>query len=60
MTTGTKGIGSHKHGTSGRAPKSPRLRHAMKLDAERSEIKDTHRIKDPQTSIKDLFGKLRK
>lgn len=29
------GMGSHKHGVSGRSPKSPKLRLAMRLDAER-------------------------
>ncbi|MGI9277250.1 MAG: hypothetical protein ACR2PT_20695 [Endozoicomonas sp.] len=33
--TGRGGMGSHKHGVSGRSQKSPRLRHHMKLEAER-------------------------
>ncbi len=30
------GLGSHKHGVSGKSQKSPRLRFLMRLDAERS------------------------
>ena len=33
------GMGSHKHGTSGRAPKSPKLRLAVRMEAERDERK---------------------
>lgn len=33
------GMGSRKHGKGGIAPKSPRLRHQMKLDAEQNERK---------------------
>ncbi len=36
---GRGGMGSRKHGKSGVAPKSPRLRHQMKLEAERNERK---------------------
>jgi hypothetical protein len=39
MQQGRGGMGSHKHGVSGRAPKSPKLRHRMKLDAERQDRK---------------------
>ena len=37
MQQGRGGIGSRKHGVSGRAPQSPRLRLANKLAAERGE-----------------------
>jgi hypothetical protein len=37
MQQGRGGIGSHKHGVSGRASQSPRLRLAKKLAAERGE-----------------------
>jgi hypothetical protein len=46
-----RGMGNHKHGTSGRAPKSPRLRHAIKLDAERNERKQRSLF----GSVKDVF-----
>jgi hypothetical protein len=46
-------MGNHKHGTSGRAPKSPRLRHAIKLDAERNERKAKKPL--PYGSVKDVF-----
>lgn len=48
------GMGSHKHGVSGRTPKSPRVRMHMKLQAERAE-----QPKKPQPemceSVQDLF-----
>ena len=37
MQKGRGGMGNHKHAVSGKAPKSPRLRHRMKMDAERDE-----------------------
>jgi hypothetical protein len=37
MQQGRGGMGSHKHGTSGHATQSPRLRLAKKLAAERGE-----------------------
>jgi len=52
---GTKGFGMHKHGTSGRTGKSPKLRHAMKREAEQNERKDRSRIKDPKRTMKELF-----
>jgi hypothetical protein len=53
MVKGRGGMGNHKHGTSGRAPKSPRLRHAIKLDAERNERKAKKPL--PYGSVKDVF-----
>lgn len=50
-----KGIGMGKHRKSGVSGKSPKFRHQAKLDAERNEKKDTSRIKEPKTSVKDLF-----
>lgn len=32
---GRAGMGSRKHGRSGKAPKSPRLRHRMQIEANR-------------------------
>jgi hypothetical protein len=37
MQQGRGGMGSHKHGVSGHATQSPRLRLSKKLDAERGE-----------------------
>ena len=54
-TGGSKGMGMHKHGTSGRATKSPRARFHERLEAERSEIKDRSRIKEPKASVGELF-----
>lgn len=39
MQRGRGGMGPHKHGTSGHAPKSPRMRMHEKLEAERNERK---------------------
>lgn len=39
MTSGTGGMGMGKHRTSGKSPKSPKLRHALKRQAEMNEIK---------------------
>jgi len=55
MQKGKSGVGSHKHGVSGRAGKSPKLRHTLKREAERNSIKDRSRIRDPKDTIKELF-----
>jgi hypothetical protein len=60
MTTGHKGTGSHKHGTSGRAPKGPRFKHQSKLESkqeeeERKKIVDRRSVGLVNRSIKDLF-----
>lgn len=57
MICGRGGMGSHKHGISGHSPKSPKLRHNIKLEAERSEVKDRSRIKDPKASVSELFNR---
>lgn len=54
---GRGGMGSRKHGKSGFCPKSPKLRHAMKREAEKAEIKATGRIKDPKQSVAELFSR---
>jgi hypothetical protein len=55
---GRGGLGSHKHGVSGIALKSPRERFHMRMDAERNNIKAR-----PSTciysSIEELFKKPR-
>ena len=55
MDQGRSGMGSHKHGTSGRSPKSPRLKHAMKREAESQVRVDRTRIIDPKSSVEELF-----
>jgi hypothetical protein len=58
MVGGFKGIGMRKHARSGSHrgnTKRPKFRHTQRLEAERNEIKDRSRIRDPKTSIKDLF-----
>lgn len=49
------GMGSKKHGTSGHATKSPRLRFALKLAAERDERKDRSKIKQPFNSLREML-----
>jgi hypothetical protein len=54
-------MGSHKHGTSGHATKSPRARFLEKMEVERtSDRKDKSRIKDPKEKVSDLFSEKRR
>ena len=47
-------MGSKKHGQSGVAPKSPRLRLALKMEAEKNEKKaPKHEMVD---TVKELFN----
>jgi hypothetical protein len=55
MKSGRGGMGSHKHGVSGNAGKSPRFRHLAKLEAERCEVKAKGKIIDPANSVGELF-----
>jgi hypothetical protein len=58
MQQGRGGIGSRKHGISGHATKSPRLRLLQKLAAERGELGGgpARRPKDPAfASVRDLL-----
>ena len=66
MQQGRGGMGSHKHGTSGRATQSPRFRLGKKLAAERGEY-DTQPRRRPLRpsfdSVRDAFdteGKARR
>jgi len=52
---GRGGMGSHKHGVSGRPGKSPRLRHAMKRMAEADERKAQPSIRNPKNSVRELL-----
>ncbi len=55
MVQGRNGMGSHKHGVSGRSGKSPAMRHHLKREAEKNERKDRTRIIDPKSSVQELF-----
>jgi hypothetical protein len=59
MQQGRGGMGSHKHGVSGRATQSPRLRLAKKLAAERGEY-DTRSRRSPLrptfANVRDAFA----
>lgn len=45
----------HKHYVAGHASKSPRFRHALKREAEANERKDRSRLREPKSSVKELF-----
>jgi hypothetical protein len=55
MQIGRGGMGNAKHRKSGHATKSPKLRHAQKREAERDVRSDRSRIKDPKSTISELF-----
>ena len=55
MQQGRGGMGSHKHGVSGHASQSPRLRLAKKLAAERGEY-ETGSSRRP---LRPFFGSVR-
>jgi hypothetical protein len=63
MQQGRGGMGSHKHGVSGHASQSPRLRLAKKLAAERGEY-ETRMSRRPLRpvfdSVRDAFDSGRK
>jgi hypothetical protein len=59
MQEGSKGMGSKKHAQSGHPTQSPKFRFMKKLEAEKNEIKDRSRIKDPKSSVQELFKKPR-
>ena len=40
METGKRGMGSHKHGISGHAPKSPRFKFHRQLEANKEKQKE--------------------
>ena len=50
------GMGNTKHGKSGKPTKSPRMRFLEKLEAEKNIRIDNSRIKNPKSTIKELFG----
>jgi hypothetical protein len=59
MQQGRGGIGSHKHGVSGHATQSPRLRLANKLAAERGEYDSGTRRRPLHpifASVRDAFA----
>lgn len=55
MLHGKGHMGMSKHRTAGHTTKSPKLRHAMKMIAERDVRKDRKGIRDPKSSVKELF-----
>lgn len=57
MIQGRGGMGSTKHGKSGHATKSPRLRFKMKMEAEKNERKSKSGIIDPKQSVSELLNK---
>jgi hypothetical protein len=63
MQQGRGGIGSRKHGISGHASQSPRLRLAKKLAAERGEYETRSARRSLRPSfdnVRDAFGAGRK
>jgi hypothetical protein len=59
MQQGRGGMGSHKHGVSGRAPRSPRYKFMQTLeDNRRREEERKRRLKPKMVSaLAELFGK---
>jgi hypothetical protein len=60
MKDDSGGMGMKKHGRSGRAPKSPKLRHAMKCEAEKDERKakpSNCKFSSVSEAINDLTAK---
>jgi hypothetical protein len=60
MQQGRGGMGSHKHGVSGHASQSPRLRLAKKLAAERGEYDSSratrHTLRSSFASVREAFA----
>lgn len=55
MIKSDRGLGISKHRKSGKSPKSPKLRHAMKREAEKEETKrKTQEL--PYKSVKDALS----
>lgn len=50
---GASSIGAHKHATSGKTPKSPKLRHKLMLEAQRNERKAPQPL--PYDSVDKVF-----
>jgi len=55
MISSRGGMGSHKHGISGHAGKSPRLRLFLRMQAEKEERKGRKELK--YSSVKEVFEK---
>jgi hypothetical protein len=63
MQQGRGGMGSHKHGVSGHASQSPRLRLAKKLAAERGEYETAaprRPLRPSFDNVRDAFDANRK
>lgn len=63
LQTGRGGIGSHKHGVSGVAGRSPRHRHSVLREATQADEKDARRkrkrsmIHEPAASVRELLSR---
>lgn len=57
MQQGRGGMGMHKHGVSGYAPRSPRYKFMQTLEDNRNRIKKP-RAKLTHDNVRDLFNKL--
>jgi hypothetical protein len=59
MQQGRGGIGSHKHGVSGRAPRSPRYKLMQTLEDNKRRAEARKRKLKPRmvSTIEDLFAK---
>lgn len=55
MHKGSGGMGSTKHGKSGRAPKSPRYRHATEMALRKEEATKKKPEPLPHSTVKDVF-----
>lgn len=56
MISGKNGMGIQKHYKSGNSGKSPKFRHRMKMEAERSEVKSKP-SSCKYNSVSELFKK---
>lgn len=54
MDTGRGGMGAHKHGISGHAPKSPRFKMQQAIDAAKQEAQAKAKRRAPQ-----MYGSVR-
>lgn len=57
MQSGRGGMGSNKHGTCGHSTKSPKMRHALKREAEKDVRLGIVRIKNPKSSVREALEK---
>lgn len=53
MISGRGGMGSHKHGISGKAPRSPRYKHNAQIEA--NKVKPRRRLKLAFSSVTEAM-----